>query len=322
MKRRAFLIGSMAAGTFGGSSDRAWSQSPRLGGVAPRTDREIRGVLTQAGQLNLAGPRAAGQTDPLHLADIIERALAKGTDNEDAANLALRAGLLLSELTRDLRDGLDFVPSDPIPAATRYPYTDELKREYENLFRTARIKSSSAGELKRVAEFVTSSRPKERYKQVEHDTGVPWYVIGALHYREANLNFMGHLHNGDALLLQTVHVEAKRPPKPWIPPDVSDPEQLWRLSAKDALRRLSKSVKSWTVQRMCYAFESFNGFGCRSYGIKSPYLWNYTNYYSQGGFPRDHVFDANYRSRQAGVIAIIVKLQEVDPAGVELKFDA
>lgn len=321
MKRREFLLAGITAGTVAipGGSAHAESASARAGRSPP--DRELRDVLSQAGQLEVAGPRRAGTTDPLDLAGIIELALAKGVDNDAAANLALRAGLLLSEVTRDQRDGADFVATDPVPAATKYQYTDDLKQEYERLFRTATIQPSSAGELKRVADFITAARAKARYKQVESETGVPWYVVGALHYREANLNFMGHLHNGDPLLLQTVHVPALRPPKPWTPPNVTDPEKLWQLSSKDALQSLATRVREWTVARMCYVFESYNGFGCRERGIKSPYLWNYTNYYTRGGFPRDHVYDPNYRSRQAGVIGILVALRQADPQGVQLKFE-
>jgi lysozyme family protein len=324
IKRRDLLVGGLAAGAFATSGDMAVAQSAKAAGGrdGSRLDRELRGVFAQANQLHLGVPLAAGPTSPLDLANLVERLISKGASNDDEENLALRAGLLLSELTRDQRDGHEILPSDPVAAAVKYPYTDDLKREYERMFKTAKIAPANASELKRVADFITSSGPKARYKKVESDTGVPWYVVGALHYREANLNFMGHLHNGDPLLLRTVHVPANRPPKPWTPPGVTDPEQLWRVSSKDALHQLTVLVSSWSVQRMCYAFESYNGFGCRSNGVRSPYLWNYTNFYSGGGFPRDHVFDPNYRSKQAGVAAIIVKLHEVDPDGVQLKFDS
>jgi len=320
LRRRGFLIGSATVGlpfTLGGEAGaQSWFSNSSGGGAY----RELQGVLERATDLKVVtGPRPAGPASPLDLAEMVNQALASNDD--DAANLAVQAGLLLSELTRDQRDGVDFVATDPIPAAPRYVYNEALKREYGDLFKKAEISSSAWGELRRAAALITSPRSKEQYQQVESATSVPWYVVGALHYREANLNFMGHLHNGDPLLLQTVHVPTKKPPKPWVPPDVSDPQQLWLLSAKDALRPLSMLVKDWTVQQMCYGFELYNGFGCRDHGIKSPYLWNYTNFYSQGGFPRDHVFDPHYRSRQAGVAAIIVAIREKDPDGVKLRYE-
>jgi lysozyme family protein len=81
---------------------------------------------------------------------------------------------------------------------------------------------------------------------------------------------MGHLHNGDPLLIQTVHVPAKRPPKPWLPDGIRDPKELWKISAKDALALLKRKVPDWSIAGMCH--------------------------YTGGGFPRDHVFDPQYRS--------------------------
>jgi lysozyme family protein len=63
-----------------------------------------------------------------------------------------------------------------------------------------------------------------------------------------------------------VHVPAKRPPSPWPPSGVTDPRELWRLSAKDVVRGLAAMTSKWTLQRTCYAFETYNGFGCRATG--------------------------------------------------------
>jgi lysozyme family protein len=327
LARREFLAASvMSAGSAAvGAGARAQpaSNDTLTSGFGP--GKEFEGILAEAGQLQMPIPQAAGpynRSSPLDLADLIDQALSRGPDDEDALNLARRGGLLLSELTRDQRDGLEILPSDPVPAAPPpFTYNDTMARDYGKLFRELRINTSATNELNRVARFVTSARAKEQYQQVETDTHVPWYIVGALHYREANLNFMGHLHNGDPLLMQTVHVPAKRPPRPWPPADVSDPAQLWRLSAKDALDRLSRMIPTWTVERMCFGLEAYNGFGCRLHGIKSPYLWNYTDAYTEGGFPRDHEFDPHYRSKQAGLVTIIKKLNEIDPVDVELTFE-
>ncbi|HZP78540.1 MAG TPA: hypothetical protein VFB45_20515 [Pseudolabrys sp.] len=315
------MVTAAAASVTAAATSASHSQS--IGTGPSVSQRELRAVLSQGTALGV-GPQiaAAGAASPMDLAELIDKALAKGAGDEDAANLALRAGLLLSEITRDRRDGTDFISTGPVPAATKYPYTPALKSEYADLFQRAKITASATPELTRAARFITSDSAKARYQEVESDTGVPWYVIGALHYREANLNFMGHLHNGDFLLAQTVHVPAKRPPKPWPPANVSDPRQLWRLSAKDALTDITRIVHDWKLQRMCYAFEAYNGFGCRDHGIKSPYLWNYTNWYTRGGFPTDHHFDPNYQSKQAGVVAIINELKKFGASGVNIQIEA
>lgn len=75
-------------------------------GHDPSRERELNDVLGYADKLRIAGPRPAGPPIPLDLAEIIDQALARGPDDDDASSLALRAGLLLSELTRDQRDGM------------------------------------------------------------------------------------------------------------------------------------------------------------------------------------------------------------------------
>jgi lysozyme family protein len=323
MDRRSFLAAGGALATALAAKP-VHSQSIDTSETSAGATREFRSILGAASESNLLGPEVAGAgaKSPLDLAQLIIDALAKGPDNEDTSAVARRAGLLLSELNRDKRDAVDFVSSGATPASTKYVYNDALKAEYFNLYNHVAIRNSAVKELTRAARIIASASAKLRYQEVESDTGVPWYVVGALHYREASLNFMGHLHNGDPLLMRTVHVPANRPPPPWPPNGIVDPKQLWRISAKDALHGLAAMTSKWTLQRTCYAFEAYNGFGCRDHGIKSPYLWNYTNWYSGGGFPRDHYFDPKYQSKQAGLVAILVELTKVDGPDIHLDIES
>jgi lysozyme family protein len=275
--------------------------------------REIQELFSDADRIGLGRPRPAGPASPLDLAELVEDAVARSTTNEDANVLASRAGLLLSELTRDERDGL--ATEVPTPAAPRQ-LTPAMSQDYDTLFASAHIRDSDRPELTRAARFITSDRAKQVYKNVETDTKVPWFMVAAIHYREANLNFMGHLHNGDPLLLRTVHVPANRPPAPWPTPGLSL-QDLWRTSAKDALRRFP-TVDKWTVPSVCFFLEGYNGFGCRDNGINSPYLWNFTQHYTRGGFPRDHFFSKDYVSRQAGLMAVLVAVKAMAPDDVNL----
>jgi len=290
----------------------AGAQAGKGAGASNDDSRELSGIFAAADEMQVGGPRAAGPNQDLSLAQIV-LALLERPQDENAANLATRAGLLLGEHTRRLRDGADAVPSDIEAAAPPKYQLSTLADSYIQLFRSAKINPGAESELSRVAAFINSPSARERYKEVEAATTVPWYIVGALHYREASLNFMGHLHNGDPLLMQTVHVPARRPPQPWLPDAVREPKELWRRSAVDALQPLKLKVPNWTIAGMCYGFELYNGFGCRDHRINSPYLWNYTNHYTSGGFPRDHVFDPRYRSRQAGLVAIIVTLARDNP---------
>jgi lysozyme family protein len=290
--RRGFITSSLSLSVFLSSTSQVRAQQPQsLSNTTLSSDPEFRGVLKQAADLQLVGSQAAaaGSKNPLDLAELIYQALAKGPENNDAANFALRAGRLLSEITRSQHDGFDLIPGGPVPTSARYTYVN-TKQQYTNLFRSAKISPSANRELTRAARLITASSAKSLYQAVQDATGVPWYVIGALHYREANLNFLGHLHNGDLLFVQTVHVPAQRPPKPWSPPAVTDPRQLWQLSAVDALRNfpINDITSDVSIEQLCYACEAYNGFGCRAHGINSPYLWNLPIQVRQGndGNPR------------------------------------
>ncbi len=46
--------------------------------------------------------------------------------------------------------------------------------------------------------------------RVAEKTGVPWELIGAIHFRESSLDFNKCLHNGDPLGQKTVRVPAGR----------------------------------------------------------------------------------------------------------------
>lgn len=253
-------------------------------------DKELQAILREATRLGLRNPSAASAntvTDfpALDLAEAIERAVSNGTSNANFPIFAARAGLKLSKINQASKDGYDLIPGGPSPAGPPlYPLTEALKHEYAQDFRSAQVADSEVSEIDRVSTFIISN--KQVYKTVAGAMSVPWWVIGAIHYREAGLNFMGHLHNGDPLLMQTVHVPAGRPPKPWLPPAVSDLGEIWFQSACDALRTLSRQVSIWTVESMCYGLEGYNGFGCRMNGVKTPYLWSYTDKYKRGGIPK------------------------------------
>jgi lysozyme family protein len=320
-KRRSFLFysSSIAVGLVAQS---ARAQSIDFSQADVAATRELQGLLDKAREQNLIGAEvaSAGSRSILDLAEVIAKALKKGSGDESSFNVAVRAGLLLSEVARNDRDGLDHIPSDAEPASAKHKYNDIFKHEYAELFKSATISPAHVPELTRAAKFILSPFARQRYEEVQNTTRVPWYVIGAIHYREANLNFMGHLHNGDPLLLLTIHVPINKPKaRPWPPNGPRNPRELWRRSAVDALERIRKLTPSWTLQRTCFSLEAYNGFGCRNFGIHTPYLWNYTNHYSGGGFPRDHHFDPAYRSKQAGLVAILVRLREL--AGDEIRFD-
>jgi len=172
----------------------------------------------------------------------------------------------------------------------KYSY-GELQRSYTELWKAMQIPAgvrvqATDARVRAIADA------KPRYDQVANATGVPWYVIGMIHEMEGGMNFATHLHNGDPLTARTVHVPSGRPPT-GIPPF------QWEDSAVDALAMEGFcAVKLWTVERIAYQLEAYNGWGYRSRdtGVNTPYLWSATSNYRKGKFVRDGVFDANAAS--------------------------
>ena len=192
----------------------------------------------------------------------------------------------------------------------------ELRRSYASLWKAMeippgmRVRATDA----RVA---TIAAGKSRYDQVANATGVPWYVIGMIHEMEGGLNFATHLHNGDPLTNRTIHVPAGRPPT-GVPPF------QWEDSAIDAVTLEGfAAVKLWSIERIAYQLEAYNGWGYRSRntGVNTPYLWSATNLYQRGKFVRDGVFDPNAVSGQIGAMALLRRLIDIEGVNVPLEDD-
>jgi lysozyme family protein len=147
-------------------------------------------------------------------------------------------------------------------------------------------------------------RGKERYQAVSAHIDVPWQLIGIIHGLECGYDFNKHLHNGDSLAAPTHRVPPGRPPN-W------QPGSPWEDSAVDALQfeKLDR-VDDWSLPRVLYVLESFNGFGYRGKGIRSPYLWSFSNLYTKGKYVADHVYDPNVVSEQVGSALVLKVLEE------------
>ena len=141
-----------------------------------------------------------------------------------------------------------------------------------------------------------------RYQAVAKTTGVPWYVIGCLHWLEGSGSFNKHLHNGDPLRAKTVNVPAGRP---------AADSWTWETSAEDALKWDKLAGRSdWTLETILERCERFNGLGYRKRGYPSPYLFGGSNVMVAGKFIRDGVWSDSAWSEQVGV-ATILKSMEV-----------
>ena len=86
----------------------------------------------------------------------------------------------------------------------------KLRTEYEDLFASCEVATARKPVVLARAKKILNGRPN--YKAIEGATGVPWFIVGALHSLESGCDFERHLHNGDSLKAPTVHVPRNRPP--------------------------------------------------------------------------------------------------------------
>jgi len=189
------------------------------------------------------------------------------------------------------------------------PSYEDLRDEYSRLWASMEIRASKAPDIDATAKKIAAK--KARYQAVAETTGVPWFMIGAIHAMECGLAFDRHLHCGDPLTARTYHVPAGRPKAP----PANGERYTWAESAADALtlKGLEK-IGEWPIERICYELERFNGWGYRLYhaSVLSPYLWSGTNHYSRGKYVADGKWSSTAVSGQSGAMAIVKRLAELD----------
>jgi lysozyme family protein len=157
-------------------------------------------------------------------------------------------------------------PPAPALAPTNFA---SLAPEYAQMFKEMKL---IKGKRELDSDVMKILDNKARYDAIEKLTGVPWYVVALIH-KESGFNFNVHLSNGeDPLTSRSVNVPAGR-----------GPFATWEESAVDAvLYDGINRVNEWTIPRVLYELEKFNGFGYRRHGVVSPYLWSCTSHYSKG----------------------------------------
>jgi lysozyme family protein len=200
------------------------------------------------------------------------------------------------------------VPADAraVSHSVKFP---ELAAEYTSMFGSCVIRPDKASLVEQSLATLRSNRA--RYTSVAaHFSSMPWYFVGIVHGLEGSFNFKTHLHNGDPLTARTIHVPAGRPP-------AGAPPFTWEASAQDALafEKLDREA-DFTLPRVLYLLEHYNGMGYRQFGLASPYLWSFSTHYSKGKFGQDGHFDPNLVSRQVGAGVLLKALQAAGEAVV------
>lgn len=180
------------------------------------------------------------------------------------------------------------------------PTFTTLRPEYAKLWATMGVSADKAKTLEIVARRVLNG--KKRYQTVESKSGVPWFVVGLIHKMECDLNWNLNIAQGDPWNRRSVRVPAGR-----------GPFASWEDAAIDALSiDGTDKVSDWSIERLCYELEKYNGFGSRAKGIHTPYLWSYTGHYTKGKYVADHVWDGNAVSQQAGAMPILKTMIGLD----------
>ena len=178
---------------------------------------------------------------------------------------------------------------------------EALAPEYATIWRALTVPAATDAIAAAIARRLLVHR--DAYVAVEAATGVPVAVIAAIHEREADGNFHTYLGNGDPYAYVTTHVPAGRGPFP-----------DWQSGAIDAIHldALDKAPKPWTIERAAFELETFNGFGYRKWGVRSPYLWAGSNAYSTGKFTSDGHFDASAVDAQLGAMVLLRAFAAID----------
>jgi lysozyme family protein len=165
--------------------------------------------------------------------------------------------------------------------------------DFKSLWGSCSIDPNRIRDIEAVANSIRMNMPK--YIIVEAKTGIPWRLVGALHYRESSLSFKKCLHNGDPLPGPTIHEPKGR-----------GPFRDWEASAIDAIMMKEKLFPEvWSPEECMRFAERFNGLGYRRHGIYSPYVWAGTNHSSEiGKYVSDGKFSSSAPEKQLGVAAI------------------
>ncbi len=186
------------------------------------------------------------------------------------------------------------------------PSFEHLRDEYTALLGEMEIRRQKLRTVDRIIDSIVAN--KNRYLEVERRVGVPWFVVATIHNLEGSLNFRTHLHNGDPLSARTTHVPRGRPVS-------GNPPFTWEESATDALTFDGlASNHDWSIQKIAYLLEGFNGWGYRLYhpSVKTPYLWSYSTLYERGKYAADGRWSPTFVSDQCGGMVLLHRLAERD----------
>lgn len=182
------------------------------------------------------------------------------------------------------------------------PRTPEYRALIWRLWRTCNIRQENLLYVHNQADHIYDMQDK--YTPITKATGIPWPVLGVMHYRESSLNFNTWFANGDPLFKNGVPVKTVNVPAGLGPVDNFVDAAILSLAqvtfAKD---------RSFDIITTLIELEAWNGMGYHNHNCPSPYLWSFTDAYTAGKYVKDGVFDPHAVDGQSGCVAILRALK-------------
>lgn len=184
----------------------------------------------------------------------------------------------------------------------QHPFT-ALEAEYTSLLAT--IQLTRTAEIDMAARRLIGYIDAGHYKAGCEVTGVPQKDAAASFEREASSDFRLGPAQGDPIDRASTHVpKGIGPFATWT----AAQEKAYEIDGLDQI-----GFQNWTWQRSCYEWELFNGFGYRSHGVNSPYLWAGTNHYARGKYVADGTWSSTEVDSQLGVIPMMFRITVLRP---------
>jgi lysozyme family protein len=175
------------------------------------------------------------------------------------------------------------------------------QKQYEADFASMQVHPSLLHEALGVANRLLAH--KSRYDAVSAKTGVPWFLIAALHERESSGDFETYLGDGEPLDRVTHLVPANR-----------GPFKNFEDGAFDALVHEGfDKITDWSLGSVLAHAEMYNGLGYFNRGVPSPYVWAGSDKYVRGKYASDGVYSSGLVDTQLGVAVIIKALAALVP---------
>src|SRR5262252_4007774 len=187
----------------------------------------------------------------------------------------------------------------------QHPY-EVLALEYGTLLAAMHVDPGREHELAARAVVVRElgERHRDEWAEVAAKTGVPRLWGLASFERESSSDYSRSPAQGDRWDRVSVNV-----------PRGLGPYQDWgdACIAAYGIDQLDKvGAPNWSWTRSCYEGELYNGFGPRSHGRRTGYLWSWTNIYTGGKYIADGEWDPGTQDKQCGMVPMMAALLRVD----------